>query len=325
MADVPLAELHVHLEGTARPRLVAAVARRNGLPFPPGIAGDDDEWRWDGFLDFLTVYDRAAGVIRTPEDYRDITYAYLRECAAEGAVYVELMGSPDHAADVGLSDADHVAGIAQGIDDARAQTGIEARVVMIAVRNRGEAAAEAVARRVVAHPHPYVTGFGLAGDEAAWPPQRFARAFAVAHEAGLGLTVHAGEWAGPDGIRAALALPVTRLGHGVRAVEDPALVAELAGRGVVLEVCPSSNVATGIYPSWAEHPLGALLAAGVRVALGSDDPPYWGATIGGEYSQARRTFGLSGARLRAITRTALEAAFLQFPVRRALLGALAAR
>ena len=163
-----------------------------------------------------------------------------------------------------------------------------------------------------------VVGFSLAGDEAGFPPGLFAEAFASAAGAGLGCTVHAGEWAGADSVRAALELPVSRLSHGVRAIEDPALVAELAARGTVLEVCPTSNVALGVFGSYEEHPLRALVDAGVRVTLGSDDPPYFGATVAGEYALARTRFGLADDRLLAITRTAVDAAFAEPELRATL-------
>ena len=274
---------------------------------------------WRDFLDFLDTYDGATSVIRTGEDYRDIVYEYLVSCAAEGAIYVELTASADHAAGVGLSDEEHLAALAQGIDDARAETGIEGRIIMSAVRHRGPERALDVARRTVEAPHPYVTGFGMGGDEAGFPPGDFADAFAVAREAGLGLTVHAGEWGGPDSVRGGLALGVSRIGHGVRAIEDPDLVRELAERGTVLEVCPTSNVVLGLYASYAEHPLPALRAAGVPVTLGSDDPPYWDASIGGEYAVAAEQFGFGEEELREITRTALRAAFVEEEVRRRLL------
>src|SRR5947199_9414673 len=116
--SLPLAELHVHLEGTAPPALIRRLAERNGTPVPDGIFAAPDRFAWAGFLDFLRTYDRAATVIRTAEDYRDVTYEYLSACARDGAVYVELIASPDHAASVGLPDAEHYGGIAQGIDDA---------------------------------------------------------------------------------------------------------------------------------------------------------------------------------------------------------------
>jgi adenosine deaminase len=312
------AELHVHLEGTAPPALVRRIAERNGIPVPEGVFKSDDEFEWSDFLHFLRTYDLAASVIRTQQDYRDVTYEYLSSCAAEGAIYVELIASPDHAAAVGLSDADHYAAIAQGIDDARAEHGIEARIVIAAIRNFGVEAAEAIARRHADDRHAYVVGFNLVGDEAAWPAGQFARAYAIAAESGLGCTIHAGEHDGPVSVRAALELPITRISHGVRAIEDPALVRELAERGTVLEVCPSSNVALGLYPSYEDHPLGALRDAGVKVTLGSDDPPYFACSIGSEYALARERMGFDEEQLRVVTRLAVVASFAEDAVKEAL-------
>jgi adenosine deaminase len=317
-----MAELHVHLEGTATPALVRRIAARNGLDVPEGLFAGPDRFAWDGFLDFLAAFDRAAGVIRTGEDYRDIAYEYLARQAADGVLYVELTASRDHARLAGLTDAEHWEGIAAGIDAARAEYGIEARILSSAVRNFGVEQAVEVAREAASRPHPYVVGFSLAGDEAGFPPGLFAEAFATAAAAGLGCTVHAGEWAGAQSVRDALELPVTRLSHGVRAIEDPALVAELAARGTVLEVCPTSNVALGVFGSYEEHPLRALVEAGVRVTLGSDDPPYFGATVAGEYAIARERFGLDDEQLRAITRTAIDAAFAEPQLKAGLLRRL---
>jgi adenosine deaminase len=315
---IPKAELHVHLEGTAPPGLIRRLAERNGITVPEGLFKTEDEFEWTDFLHFLRTYDLAASVIRTPQDYRDVTYEYLAGCAAEGAIYVELIASPDHAAAVGLSDADHYAAIAQGIDDARADHGIEARIIVAAIRNLGVEAAEAIAARHADGRHPYVVGFNLVGDEAAWPADLFARAFAVAAGSGLGCTIHAGEHAGPESVRAALELPITRISHGVRAIEDPALVAELAARGTVLEVCPSSNVALGLFPTYEDHPIGALRDAGVRVTLGSDDPPYFGCSIGSEYSLAHERLGFDEEQLRVVTRLAVKASFAEDAVKEAL-------
>ncbi|HEY6695176.1 MAG TPA: adenosine deaminase [Solirubrobacteraceae bacterium] len=315
---IPKAELHVHLEGTAPPALIRRLAERNGMTVPEGVFKTEDEFEWTDFLHFLRTYDLAASAIRTPQDYRDVTYEYLSSCAAEGALYVELIASPDHAAAVGLSDADHYASIAQGIDDARADHGIEARIVLAAIRNLGVEAAEGIARRHADGRHPYVVGFNLVGDEAAWPAGLFARAYEIAAGSGLGCTVHAGEHAGPESVRAALELPITRISHGVRAIEDPALVAELAERGIVLEVCPTSNVSLGLFPSYEDHPLGALREAGVRVTLGSDDPPYFGCSIGSEYAVARERIGFDEEQLRDVTRIAVEASFAEDAVKEAL-------
>ena len=315
---IPKAELHVHLEGTAPPALIRRIAERNGVPVPEGVFKTEDEFEWTDFLHFLRTYDLAASVIRTQQDYRDVTYEYLASCAAEGAIYVELIASPDHAAAAGLSDADHYAAIAQGIDDARADHGIEARILLAAVRNFGVEAAEQIARNHADDRHPYVVGFNLVGDEAAWPPTLFARAYEIAARSGLGCTVHAGEHAGPESVREALALPITRISHGVRSIEDPALVAELADRGTVLEVCPSSNVSLGLYPSYEDHPIGALRDAGVRVTLGSDDPPYFACSIGSQYALARERMGFDEEQLRVMTRLAVEASFAEDAVKEAL-------
>ena len=315
---LPKAELHVHLEGTAPPELVARIAARNDVAVPERMLGEDGRFRYTDFLDFLATYDLAASVIRTAEDYRDITYEYLTACARGGAIYVELTASPDHAALVGLSDEEHLDGIARGIDDARQDTGIEGRILISAVRNFGIEQAVRVARYAASRPHPYVIGFSMAGDEAAYPAGDYAGAFAIASDAGLGCTCHAGEWAGPESVRAAMGLPVTRISHGVRAIEEPALVDELAASGIVLECCPTSNVVLGIYPSYEEHPLRRLRDAGVRLTLGSDDPPYFGASIQSEYEICSERMGFSESELREITATAIDAAFCDDGLRDAL-------
>jgi adenosine deaminase len=297
-----LAELHVHLEGTAPPELIRRLADRNGVSVPEGVFASPERFAWVDFLDFLLV-----------------------SCAREGAIYVELLVSPDHAAEVGLPAAEQHAGVAQGIDDARAETGIEARMLLVAVRNFGVEAAVAIARSHAEERHPYIVGFNLAGDEAGYPPGQFAEAYAIAAASGLGCTVHAGEHAGAESVREALTLPVTRLSHGVRAVEDPALVKEIAARGIVLEACPTSNVATGVFPSYEVHPLRRLYEAGVKVTLGSDDPPYFGASIGGEYAVARERLGFEEGELETITRTAIEASFADDALKRSLINRMTAK
>jgi adenosine deaminase len=319
-----LAELHVHLEGTAPPDLIRRLAARNGMLVPEGVFAGPDRFAWVDFLDFLRTYDRVATVIRTAEDYRDVTYEYLIACADEGALYVELLVSPDHAASVGLPDSEHYAGVAQGIDDARRDSGIEARMVLVAVRNFGVEAAEDIARRHADARHPYIVGFNLAGDEAGYPAAPFATAYEIAATSGLGCTIHAGEHAGAESVRASLQLPITRISHGVRAVEDPRLVEQIADRGIVLEACPTSNIATGVFPSYEQHPLRALYEAGVKVTLGSDDPPYFGASIGGEYALARERLGFGEGELERITRIAIEASFADDALKRALLKRLTA-
>jgi adenosine deaminase len=319
---VPKAELHVHLEGTATPDLVRRIAERNGLEVAEGVFAAPDRFAWRDFLDFLNTYNMVCSVIRTGEDYRDITYEYLAGCARDGAIYVELTASIDHSRIAGIGDAEHWEGIAAGIDDARRDHGIEARILSVAVRNYGVERAIEIAELTAARPHPYVVGFSLAGDEAGYPPEPFVEAYHVVEKAGLGCTVHAGEWAGAASVRGALELPVTRISHGVRAIEDPALVEELARRRITLEVCPTSNVVLGVFATYEDHPFPALRDAGIPVTLGSDDPPYFGASVGGEYAVAREHFGLGDAELVAITRNAVEASFAEPELRSKLLTLL---
>ena len=217
-----------------------------------------------------------------------------------------------------------LAGVAQGIDDARAASGIESRMIVTAVRNFGTERAEWVARTAARAAAPVRHRLRPGRRRGRLPARRRSRAPSSSPTtAGLGLTCHAGEWAGPESVRGALALPgpVTRLGHGVRAVEDPALVAELAERGTVLEVCPTSNVVLGAYPDYAAHPFPVLRDAGVRVTLGSDDPPYW------ERHDRRRVRGRPARRgdsttprCATVTRTAVEAAFVPAALRSSLLA-----
>ncbi|MEQ9812150.1 MAG: adenosine deaminase [Azospirillaceae bacterium] len=321
---LPKAELHLHLEGAASPDLVRRLALRHRMTLPDDLFAPDGSFAWSDFLHFLRVYDVASSVIRTPQDYRDLTYDYLCRSAAEGGIYAELMSSPDHAAAAGMSYRDHLDGIAQGIEDARRDSGIEARIIVTCVRHFGLERAMAVARDVVANPHPLVTGFGMGGDEAAFPPGQFAPVFTLVHaEAGLACTVHAGEFGGPESVREALdTLPVTRLGHGVRAIEDEGLVAEIVARGIVLETCPMSNIATGVFPNYGAHPLPRLLAMGARCTLSSDDPPYFASSIGIEYANAATVFGFDASTLTGFTRTSLEAAFVDEETRRRLLARL---
>jgi adenosine deaminase len=321
-ASVPKAELHVHLEGTATPDLVRRIAARNGLDVPEGVFAAPDRFAWRDFLDFLNTYNLVCSVIRTGEDYRDIAYEYLASCARGGAIYVELTASVDHSRIAGLDDAEHWEGIAAGIDDARADHDIEARILSVAVRNDGVERAIEIAEIAAARPHPYVVGFSLAGDEAGYPPEPYLDAYRIAADAGLGCTVHAGEWAGADSVRGALELPVTRIAHGVRAIEDPALVDELARRQITLEVCPTSNVVLGVFPTYEEHPFPVLRAAGIPLTLGSDDPPYFGASVAGEYAIAQEHFGLSDDELVGVTRTAIEASFAEPELRDVLLTRL---
>ncbi len=315
------AEIHCHIEGAAQPRLVQRLARKYAVDLNDIIR--DGRYIWSDFTTFLSCYDRASSVFREPEDYRLLTYDVFSRMADDGVIYGEVFSSPDHAAQMGISYTDLVEAMAAGIEDARQETGIEGRNIVTCVRHLGPEAAEGVADLVVSNPHPSVTGFGMGGDERAFDVEDFGSAFAIASDAGLGLTAHAGEFAGPDSVRNALDhLGISRVGHGVRAAEDPLLVERIVEEGIVLETCAGSNIALGVYPDFARHPLRNLYDAGVVVTLNSDDPPFFNTSIAREYEIAAKHFAFDDAALLQATQAAVEAAFVDEKTRTRLLKRL---
>ncbi|MCI5077683.1 adenosine deaminase [Oricola sp.] len=318
---VAKAEIHCHIEGAAGPALVRTQAEKYGADISVIIR--DDAYVWSDFTTFLQCYDIASRLFRSQEDYALLAETYLRDLAAQGAIYSEFFISTDHAISAGLTPEAYVDGLAEGMLRARAATGIEARMIATGLRHEGPQGVERAARWIADHPHPLVTGFGMAGDERMHEPKDFARAFDIARDAGLAITVHAGELCGADSVRGALDhLRPSRIGHGVRAIEDPALVERLARDEIVLEVCPGSNIALGVFASYDAHPLPRLRDAGVRVTLSSDDPPFFHTSLAQEYETARRHFGMDDAALLDMTRTSIEAAFVDEETRDTLLARL---
>jgi adenosine deaminase len=318
-AGLPKAEIHCHIEGAASPDLVLAQGRRYGADVSRII--QDGRFVWHDFSSFLQAYDVAADLFRSAEDYARLAEHYLSAIAREGAIYAEFFTSPDHARRAGLSPEAYTEGLGEGMLRAKAKTGIESRMIVTGVRHFGVEAVEAAARFAARKTHPLVSGFGMGGDERVGEFEDFQRAFEIAREAGLGITVHAGEFGGPESVAAALDhIRPARIGHGVRAIEDPALVERLADEGVVLECCPGSNLALGLYPDWASHPVPAFRKAGCKVTISSDDPPFFGTSLGQEYADAARHWGFDTNALLTLTRTAIEAAFVDRKTKAALLA-----
>ncbi len=311
------AEIHCHIEGAAHPALVKRLATKYRVDLNDIIR--DGRYVWSDFSSFLACYDKAASVFREPEDYRLLTYDHYSRIAEQGAIYGEVFGSSDHAAQMGIAYTDLVDAMAAGIEDARAETGIEGRIIMTCVRHLGPDSALAVAELIVSNPHPIVTGFGMGGDERAFAVEDFVPAFEIAGDAGLGLTAHAGEFGGAESVVNCLDhLGVSRIGHGVRAIEDPALVERLAHDDIVLEVCPVSNIALGVFPDFSSHPIKGLMDAGVRITINSDDPPFFDTTLARDYEVAEQECGLSPGEINQCTVTAIEAAFVDEKTRSAL-------
>lgn len=326
---LPKAELHVHIEGTVTPGMARQKAAQHGIVLPPEIfTADGQSYVWHDFVDLVTrVYDAVAQTIRTAQDYEDIAYDYLKRSAAEKCIYTEFIVSPDHAQRFGLPYKDMVEGIARGIDRARADFGIEARMNAALVRHLPQADIDAAARTIAGFRHPYVVGLDLAGAEKSGDIPRFRPVFKFIKDqtsGAMGWRIHAAEAAGAENARDAMNVNVRRIGHGVRSIEDPALVAELARRGTHLEICPTSNVLAGIYPDYKSHPLKKFLDSGVRLSLNSDDPGLFGNSIGMEYQVARDSFGFSLRDLLSITRMAVEDSFADDATRRNLLKKVSA-
>lgn len=320
-AHLKKAELHCHVEGAAPPALTIAQAEKYGVETDGFV--QDGAYVWDDFTSFIACYDFVASVFRTPEDYAALAEAYLLELAAANTIYSELFISPDHAEAVGLSPDDYVGGLAAGILSAREKTGIECRMVIIGERHLGPENVLARAKWAAKFDHPLVTGFNMAGEERMNRVADYAPAFDIVREAGLGLTIHAGELCGAFSVADALDLvKPSRIGHGVRAIEDADLVKRLADLGTVLEVCPGSNIALKVFPDYASHPLRRFVEAGVRVTLNSDDPPFFHTSLAAEYETASKVMGFSDAEINSMTRTAIEAAFVDEQTRTALLARL---
>lgn len=322
---IPKAEIHVHIEGTVTPDMARRKAAENNIVLPDDLFNEDgSDYAYKDFVDIVTrVYDHVASTIRSEKDYEDITYDYLRRNAEEGCIYTELIVSSDHADMVGLGYQGMLAGITRGIDRARRDFDIECRINSAMVRHFPMDQVAEVAETIVRHPHKYVTGIDLAGAEQAGDVLKFKPLFdKIAQGSALGVRLHVAENAGPVNGWDALRLNPTRFGHGVRSIEDPALIAELVKRKIVLEVCPTSNVLAGIYPDYAAHPLRKLMQQGVRVTLNSDDPGLFNCSIGSEYQVAKDHFGLSDRELVQITRTAIEAAYVDEKTRAKLLAKL---
>ncbi|RWP11101.1 MAG: adenosine deaminase [Mesorhizobium sp.] len=315
------AELHCHIEGAAAPELVIRQAQKYGKDASPYI--QNGSFVWHDFTSFLAAYDFSSDLFRTEEDYARLADHYLTSLARDGAIYSEIFTSPDHAGKAGLSPKAYTDALGEGMARAKAKTGIEGRMIVTGVRNAGVESIEQAARFAARCGHPLVTGFGVAGDERIGDLEDYVRAFEIAREAGLGITVHAGELMGWQSVKAALDhIRPARIGHGVRAIENPDLVRRIADEGVVLECCPSSNIALKVFDSFADHPFPALLAAGCKVTLNSDDPPYFRTSLKREYDIAAEHFSMNDKALAAVTRTAIDAAFVDRKTKAMLLGRL---
>jgi aminodeoxyfutalosine deaminase len=285
-APYPKIELHVHLEGTVRPHTLREIAKRNDYPLPDDL---ESLYRFRDFRHFIEVFELTAGALQCHHDFRQIVVEYAAEAAAHGAVYLEAIFAPGLWR--GLDTDEVFGGYCDGAQEARELHGVEVRLTPDIPTVYSPEEAETIARYAVAYRERGVVGLGVGGLE--YPSEPFARAFALARDGGVGSVPHAGELAGAASVRTALeGLAADRIRHGIRAIDDPGLVRELAGRGTILDVCPLSNLRTGAVASLDEHPLPRLVAAGVRCSISTDDPAMFDTDLSRDYAAAE-SLGLS--------------------------------
>jgi len=290
----PKIELHVHLEGAIRPATLLSIARRNGERLPADtVEGLTKLYEFTDFNHFIEVWILTTNCLRTRDDFRQVVVDYAEEAAGFGAVYLEGIFSPGERMLRGVDPHDIFAGYADGAVEAKERFGVTIRFTPDLYRGLDPQIAEQVARLCIEYADRGVVGLGLGGIEAA-PFDPYRSAFAIARDGGLALVPHAGEAAGPESVLEVLSVDPDRLRHGIRAVEDPVVLAEIVDRGLVLDVCPTSNLRTNVVSSLDQHPLPALRAAGVPCTINTDDPAMFGTDLGHEHELAA-SLGVSAA------------------------------
>jgi aminodeoxyfutalosine deaminase len=294
--SVPKIELHVHLEGAIRPATLLEIARRNGETLPADtVEGLTALYEFTDFKHFIEVWILTTNCLRTADDFRRIVVDYAEEAASFGAVYLEGIFSPPERVMRGIAWDEIFTGYAEGAVEAFERHGVTVRFTPDIFRNGcSQELADECARTSVRYRDRGVVGLGIGGYEPGAPLAPYKNAIAIAQDGGLGFVPHAGEAAGPESIREALDLGAVRLRHGIRAVDDPGLLAEIVARGIVLDVAPVSNLRTGVVTSVADHPLPALHAAGALCSINTDDPAMFNTDLGRDYEMAA-SLGVSAA------------------------------
>jgi aminodeoxyfutalosine deaminase len=309
----PKIELHVHLEGTVRPDTLRAIAKRNDYALPDDL---ESLYRFRDFAHFIEVWILTTNALRTEEDFRQMVVDYAAEASSHGCVYLEGIFSPAERVRRGCGWEEIYEGVCVGAQEAHERHGVEVRLTPDIPRGFTQDEARSTVEWAGRFRDRGVVGVGLGGLEAQFPPEPYEDVFRLAKSLGLGSVPHAGEAAGAASVHGALeALGADRIRHGIRSVEDPGLVAELAGRGTVLDVCPFSNLRTGVVASLEAHPLPQLVAAGVRCSISTDDPAMFDTDLTRDYEAAaslgvspRDAYeaGLAGALCDAETRARLQ-------------------
>ena len=311
IAQLPKAELHLHLEGSFEPELMFAIARRNKVAIPYETAEDvRAAYRFSNLQDFLDIYYAGASVLLTERDFYDLTHAYLKRVAADNVRHVEVFFDPQTHTDRGVPFAVVIDGIARALQDGEKEFGITAKLILSFLRHLSEESAFATLREA----EPYLdrlTGVGLDSSELGHPPSKFTRVFAAARSRGLKLVAHAGEEGPPDYVWEALdILKVDRIDHGNRSLEDPRLVERLAGDGMTLTVCPLSNHRLCVVSDLTRHPLKRMLQLGLKATINSDDPAFFGGYVGDNFRAVAAALPLTREDLATLAVNSFAGSFL---------------
>ena len=321
---MPKAELHMHIEGSLEPELMFALAARNGLRLPyADVAALKRAYVFGNLQAFLDVYHAGTQVLRTEQDFYDMTWAYLQRAAADQVVHTEIFFDTQTHTGHGVDTDTVINGLHRACVDAQSKLGISAGLILCFLRHLSQA--EAFEALEQATPHlDKLLGVGLASSELGHPPEKFTEVFAKARQLGLHLVAHAGEEGPPAYIWSALdALKVERIDHGVQAMQDPALVARLVREQIPLTVCPLSNLKLCVFPTLAQHNLGAMLDAGLVATVNSDDPAYFGGYINENFTQTFAALGLTSQHAYQLASNSFAASFIEVSAKRAYQDQLA--
>ncbi|MFE6036153.1 adenosine deaminase [Streptomyces sp. NPDC056452] len=308
---LPKAELHLHIEGTLEPELAFALAARNGVDLP---FADTEELRtaylFEDLQSFLDLYYALMAVLRTEDDFAELADAYLARAAAQGVRHAEIFFDPQAHTDRGVPIGTVIEGLGRALERSEETHGISTQLIMCFLRDLS--AESALETLEAAKPYLHrISAVGLDSAEAGHPPAKFREVYAAATALGLRKVAHAGEEGPPEYIREALdVLGVERIDHGLRCMEDPELVDRLVSERIPLTLCPLSNVRLRAVDTLEDHPLPAMMAAGLLCTVNSDDPAYFGGYVGDTFRAVHEALGLDREQLRTLARNSFEAAFL---------------
>lgn len=309
---LPKAELHLHIEGTLEPEHMLALAERNGIALRYADAdAARAAYQFDNLQSFLDLYYEGMQVLRTEQDFRDLTFAYLERAAADNVVHTEIFFDPQAHVSRGIPFEVAIEGILAGLEEGEQRLGISSGLILCFLRDMPVESAH----ETLAAARPWLdrlVGVGLDSAEVGYPPSLFTEVFAEARRLGLHCVAHAGEEGPPAYISEALdLLGAERIDHGIKTIDDPALVERLAASGIALTVCPLSNQRLAVTPDLAAHPLKEMIDAGLNVTINSDDPAYFGGYVGANFLAAAEQMRLNRADLVRAARNSLDSAFVR--------------